>query len=83
MKMLYGDFVGNDSSIFMLIAMLGYMHAKTAGYPIGGSLAFAKRIEQKYLDLGGKIYFKKRNRGNKLSVFRITKPSRRTKAFRK
>ncbi|NHJ47288.1 MAG: NAD(P)/FAD-dependent oxidoreductase [Asgard group archaeon] len=60
MFMLYGDFMGNDSSIFMLIAMLGYMHAKSAGYPIGGSLEFAKRIEQRYLDLGGKIHFKKR-----------------------
>ena len=57
---IFGGFIGNTSSIFMLLATLGYMHAKTAGYPIGGSLPFAKRIEQRYLDLGGKIHFKAR-----------------------
>lgn len=57
---IFGDFVGNTSSIFMLLATLGYLHAKTAGYPIGGSRPFAKRIEQRYLDLGGKIQFKAR-----------------------
>jgi len=57
---IFGDFVGNSSSIFMLLATLGYLHAKTAGYPIGGSRPFAKRIENKYLSLGGKIQFKTR-----------------------
>ncbi|MHA1557132.1 MAG: phytoene desaturase family protein, partial [Candidatus Heimdallarchaeota archaeon] len=57
---IFGGFIGNTSSIFMLLATLGYMHAKTAGYPIGGSLPLAKRIEQRYLDLGGKIHFKAR-----------------------
>ncbi|HUT81068.1 MAG TPA: NAD(P)/FAD-dependent oxidoreductase [Candidatus Bathyarchaeia archaeon] len=57
---IFGDFVGNTSSIFMLIATLGYLHAKTAGYPIGGSRPFAKRIEQRFLDLGGKIQFNAR-----------------------
>jgi len=57
---IFGDFVGNSGSIFMLIATLGYLHAKTAGYPIGGSRPFAKRIEQRYCDLGGEIQFKAR-----------------------
>ncbi|MBN1330720.1 MAG: NAD(P)/FAD-dependent oxidoreductase [Candidatus Heimdallarchaeota archaeon] len=57
---IFGDFVGNTSSIFMLLATLGYLHAKTAGYPIGGSKAFAKRIEQRYLNLGGVIQFNAR-----------------------
>ena len=57
---LFGGFISNTSSIFMLLATLGYMHAKTAGYPIGGSRPFARRIEQRYLDLGGKIQFKAR-----------------------
>ncbi|MHA1442935.1 MAG: phytoene desaturase family protein [Candidatus Heimdallarchaeota archaeon] len=57
---IFGDFVGNSGSIFMLLATLGYLHAKTAGYPIGGSRPFAKRIEQRYLDLGGEIQFKAR-----------------------
>ncbi|MGC9780072.1 MAG: NAD(P)/FAD-dependent oxidoreductase [Candidatus Heimdallarchaeota archaeon] len=57
---IFGDFVGNSSSVFTLIATLGYLHAKTAGYPKGGSRPFAKRIEQRYLSLGGKIQFKAR-----------------------
>lgn len=30
---------------------------RSAGYPIGGSLSWAKRIEEKYLTLGGKIHY--------------------------
>jgi len=36
---------------------LVWMHAQDAGYPIGGSLAFAQAIEQRYQDLGGEISF--------------------------
>jgi len=37
--------------------MLGFMAKKSSGYPIGGSLAFARAIEAKYLSLGGKIRY--------------------------
>jgi phytoene dehydrogenase-like protein len=40
-----------------LFMMLGFMAKKSAGYPIGGSLAFARAIEAKYLSLGGKIHY--------------------------
>ncbi len=40
-----------------LFMMLGFMAKKSAGYPIGGSLAFARAIEAKYLSLGGKIRY--------------------------
>jgi phytoene dehydrogenase-like protein len=36
------------------------MHDRDAGYPIGGSLAFARAIERRYLDLGGEIHYKSR-----------------------
>jgi phytoene dehydrogenase-like protein len=36
---------------------LVWMHARDAGYPIGGSLAFAQAIEQRYRDLGGEISY--------------------------
>lgn len=39
------------------IAMLGWMHAGDAGYPIGGSLAFAQAIEQRFQELGGDLTF--------------------------
>jgi phytoene dehydrogenase-like protein len=34
---------------------LAWMHARDAGYPIGGSLALAQAIEQRYRDLGGQL----------------------------
>lgn len=45
-------------SVFSLMATLVWMHRKTAGYPIGGSLEFARGIEKRYLDLGGEISYK-------------------------
>ncbi|MCC7106864.1 MAG: NAD(P)/FAD-dependent oxidoreductase [Chloroflexi bacterium] len=39
------------------LAMLAWMHARDAGYPVGGSLAFAQAIEQRYQDLGGEISY--------------------------
>jgi phytoene dehydrogenase-like protein len=49
-----------ESSVFFLLMNLVTMHKKGAGYPIGGSLPFAKLIEGKYLTLGGKIRYKSR-----------------------
>jgi phytoene dehydrogenase-like protein len=39
---------------------LVWMHARDAGYPIGGSLAFAQAIEQRYRELGGEIDYSAR-----------------------
>jgi phytoene dehydrogenase-like protein len=36
---------------------LVWMHARDAGYPIGGSLAFAQAIERRYRGLGGQIHY--------------------------
>jgi phytoene dehydrogenase-like protein len=40
-----------------LIMMLAWMHQKSAGYPEGGSLEFSRRIERRYLNLGGEIHY--------------------------
>ncbi len=40
-----------------VVAMLAWMHARDAGYPIGGSLAFAQGIEQRYRELGGEVIY--------------------------
>ena len=40
-----------------LFMMLGFMAKKSAGYPKGGSIAFARAIESKYLSLGGRIHY--------------------------
>lgn len=37
---------------------LGYLHKRTAGYPIGGSLAFSQAIARRYEQLGGTIQYK-------------------------
>lgn len=43
-----------------LLMYLAFQHTKSAGYPIGGSLAFARAIEQQYIRLGGKIHYEAR-----------------------
>ncbi len=40
------------------LSLLAYMHTHNAGFPAGGSLAFARAIEQRYLALGGTIHYK-------------------------
>lgn len=44
--------------VMFLMMTLAWMHKKTAGYPIGGSLPFAQAIEKRYLSLGGKVSYK-------------------------
>jgi phytoene dehydrogenase-like protein len=53
-------FVGdiNNFSIFAILMMMAWFQVKDAGYPLGGSLEFSRAIEKRYLDLGGKIYYK-------------------------
>jgi phytoene dehydrogenase-like protein len=40
------------------LALLAYMDADNAGFPAGGSLEFARRLERRYLELGGQIHYK-------------------------
>jgi phytoene dehydrogenase-like protein len=47
-----------DVSIFFVLITLASMHRKVAGYPVGGSLEFARAIERRYLGLGGGIHYK-------------------------
>lgn len=49
-----------DIPLFCLIYMLAVLHKRTAGWYLGGSLKFARNIEQRYRALGGKIHFGKR-----------------------
>jgi len=56
-KAIREGFVPEMASIFLVYA-LASMHNKTSAYPIGGSLPFARLLEKRYLDLGGKIHYK-------------------------
>jgi phytoene dehydrogenase-like protein len=49
-----------DFPLIGMIMTLAWMHNRDAGYPIGGSLEFARGIERRYLDLGGEILYRSR-----------------------
>jgi len=49
-------FIPQMSVLFIMMTMV-WMHRRSAGYPIGGSLPFARLIEKRYLELGGKIHY--------------------------
>jgi phytoene dehydrogenase-like protein len=44
----------------LIMMVLAQMHKRDAGYPIGGSLEFARAIERRYLGLGGEIRYHSR-----------------------
>jgi phytoene dehydrogenase-like protein len=54
---MFGD---RNFSALAFIMMLGWFDQKNAGYLLGGSLPFAKRMEEKYSSLGGKLRTGKR-----------------------
>jgi phytoene dehydrogenase-like protein len=59
----FGALFGDAIDLFPLAAlymMLGFMAKGSAGYPKGGSRAFAKALEAKYLSLGGTIEYRSR-----------------------
>jgi phytoene dehydrogenase-like protein len=39
------------------LSVLAYMHTGNAGFPAGGSLAFARAVEGRYLALGGELHY--------------------------
>ena len=56
----FSTFFPPDFSMTFMLMTLAWMHRRSAGYPLGGSLEFARRIEQRYLSLGGDIAYKSR-----------------------
>jgi phytoene dehydrogenase-like protein len=56
---MFGD---RNFAALAFIMMLGWFNQKNAGYLIGGSLPLAKRMEEKYRSLGGKL-----NTGKKIT----------------
>jgi len=51
-------FSWEEAPVMMGMMLMAYMHTGNAGFPAGGSLAFARAVEKRYLDLGGEIYYK-------------------------
>ena len=48
---------GEEVNMMVLTMPLSVFDKKSAGYPLGGSMNFAKKIEERYLSLGGKIHY--------------------------
>jgi phytoene dehydrogenase-like protein len=51
-------FSWDEAPVMMGMSLLAYMHTRNAGFPVGGSLEFARAIEKRFLDLGGEIHYK-------------------------
>jgi phytoene dehydrogenase-like protein len=49
-----------DFPLLGILQVLAWMDQKTAGYPIGGSLEFARSLGRRYSDLGGEIHYDSR-----------------------
>jgi len=50
----------SDFPVFFIIMSLAWMHNRSAGYPLGGSLEFSRAIEKRYLALGGEANYRAR-----------------------
>lgn len=51
-------FAWPEAPVMAGMQLLASLNNKNAGFPYGGSLEFARSIEQRYLDMGGEIYYK-------------------------
>lgn len=50
-------FAWSDIPIIVGMSLLAYMHNNNAGFPLGGSLDFARAIERRYQELGGIVHY--------------------------
>jgi len=50
-------FDGDEKPLLVITLPLAFNDKMGVGYPIGGSLAFVRKIEDRYLSLGGKIRY--------------------------
>lgn len=55
--LLLGD---EEMSLLAFVITMALLNNKAGGFPIGGSLEFARGIEKRLLDLGGKIFYGKK-----------------------
>jgi phytoene dehydrogenase-like protein len=48
---------GVEVNLMVLVFPMACFDLKSAGYPIGGSYGLAKKLEERYLALGGKVHY--------------------------
>lgn len=51
-------FAWPDAPVMVGMQLLASLHSGNAGFPAGGSLQFARNLERRYLELGGKLLYK-------------------------
>lgn len=51
-------FAWEEIPVMVGLSLLAYTHTRNAGFPVGGSLEFARAIANRYLELGGEIHFR-------------------------
>jgi len=49
-----------DFPVSFMIMTFAWMHRKAAGYPVGGSLEFARAVEKRFFSLGGEVNYRAR-----------------------
>ncbi len=54
-RKILAEYMESDYNFMSFLYMMGHVTARDAGIPEGGSVALVKRMEEKYLSLGGKI----------------------------
>ncbi len=54
LRLLFDD---NEVNMLVFNFPMAVFDKKSAGYPIGGSLSWAKRLEEKFISLGGKMHY--------------------------
>lgn len=50
-------FSWEEAPMMMGMALMASMHTGNAGFPVGGSLEFARAVERRFLELGGEICY--------------------------
>ncbi len=60
LRLVFRDLFLPEFPLIFAIMTIAWLHRKDAGYPIGGSLAFSRGIEKRYLELGGEAIYKAR-----------------------
>jgi phytoene dehydrogenase-like protein len=61
-EMLSQMFKVEGMPAIMAVMPLAYFHNREGGYPLGGSLRFARAIEKRFTELGGTVHYSRRVR---------------------
>lgn len=55
--MLFRMFPVQGMPALMAILPMAFFHQRAGGYPMGGSLYFSRKMEQRLIELGGKVHY--------------------------